>query len=116
VDGVEPDDVDDDYDSSDEDRPLLPHEREDVLAEIEEVVMFRALLEPRGIRGIAIECDDCAETHYLGWDLLDANLRHLLDEGRMRIHEPAYDPDPADYVSWDYAQGYADATLADDEG
>ncbi|MDQ1703036.1 MAG: hypothetical protein QOF57_2288, partial [Frankiaceae bacterium] len=35
----------------------------------------------------------------------------LLDDGRMRVHEPAYDPDPATYVSWDYARGYADAVL-----
>lgn len=24
------------------------------------------------------------------------------------MHEPAYDPDPDHYVSWDYARGYAD--------
>ena len=94
-----------------EDRPLLPHEREDVLAEIEELSQFRALLEPKGVRGIAVDCDDCGETHYLGWELLVENLRHLLDDGRMRVHEPAFDPDPDDYVTWDYARGYADAVL-----
>ncbi|MDX6285540.1 MAG: hypothetical protein QOG53_1025 [Frankiales bacterium] len=94
-----------------EDRPLLPHEREDVLAEIEELSQFRALLEPKGVRGIAVDCDDCGETHYLSWDLLVENLRHLLDDGRMRVHEPAFDPNPDDYVSWDYARGYADAVL-----
>jgi uncharacterized protein DUF5319 len=98
-----------------EERPLLPHEREDVLAEIEEIATFQALLEGRGIRGIAVDCEDCGEAHYFGWDLLVANLRHLLDAGRMRVHEPAYDPDPDDYVSWDYARGYADAVLALDE-
>jgi hypothetical protein len=91
--------------------PLLPHERADVLDEIEELASFRALLEPRAIRGLSVDCEDCGETHYLGWDLLVENLRHLLDDGRMRVHEPAYDPDPADYVSWDYARGYADAVL-----
>jgi hypothetical protein len=98
-------------DDDDEDRPLLPHEREDVLAEIEELSQFRALLEPKGVRGIAVDCDDCGETHYLGWDLLVENLRHLLDDGRMRVHEPAFDPNPDDYVTWDYARGYADAVL-----
>ena len=98
-------------DDDEEDRPLLPHEREDVLAEIEELSQFRALLEPKGVRGIAVDCDDCGETHYLGWDLLVENLRHLLDDGRMRVHEPAFDPNPDDYVTWDYARGYADAVL-----
>ena len=35
-------------------------------------------------------------------------LRHLLDSGRPRVHEPAYDPDPDRYVTWEYARGYAD--------
>ena len=96
-------------------RPLLPHEREDVLAELEDLATYRALLEHRGIRGIAVDCADCGEMHYLGWDLLDGNLRQLLDEGHMHVHEPAYDPDPADYVSWDYARGFADGVLTADE-
>src|SRR5207244_2268119 len=37
-----------------------------------------------------------------------APLRHLLDSGRPRVHEPAYDPDPDHYVTWEYARGYAD--------
>jgi hypothetical protein len=24
------------------------------------------------------------------------------------VHEPAFDPDPNDYVSWDYARGFLD--------
>ena len=24
------------------------------------------------------------------------------------MHEPAYDPDPDHYVTWEYARGYAD--------
>ena len=55
-----------------------------------------------------IECEDCHEPHYFDWDLLRGNLRHLLDSGRPRVHEPAYDPDPDHYVTWDYARGYAD--------
>jgi uncharacterized protein DUF5319 len=106
---------DDEFADEAEDRPLLPEEREDVLAELEDLETFRVLLEPRGTRGLAIDCEDCGELHYLSWDLLIANLRHLLDSGEMRVHEPAYDPDPADYVSWDYARGYADAVLDADE-
>jgi len=47
---------------------------------------------------------------------LRGNLRHLLSNGRPRVHEPAYDPDPDHYVSWEYARGYADGvhdTLAE---
>jgi hypothetical protein len=46
-----------------------------------------------------------------------ANLRHLLTVGQTRVHEPAFNPDPGDYVSWDYARGYADGvmTTVDDE-
>jgi len=26
-----------------------------------------------------VDCEDCQEPHYFGWDLLHGNLRHLLD-------------------------------------
>jgi hypothetical protein len=91
--------------------PLSPDEREDVLADLSDLEVYRALLEPRGVRGLVVDCEDCAEPHYFGWDLLRANLRHLLDEGQTRVHEPAFSPDPAEYVSWDYARGYADGAL-----
>ena len=41
------------------------------------------------------------------------SLQQLLDEGQMRPHEPAFDPDPANYVTWEYCRGYADAVLSD---
>jgi hypothetical protein len=66
------------------------------------------LLAPVGIRGLVIDCEDCHEPHYFDWDLLGSNLRHLLDSGRPRVHEPAYDPDPEHYVTWEYARGYTD--------
>jgi hypothetical protein len=91
--------------------PLSPDEREDVLSDLSDLEVYRALLEPRGVRGLVVDCDDCDEPHYFGWDLLRANLRHLLDEGQTRVHEPAFSPDPVDYVSWDYARGYADGAL-----
>ena len=45
------------------------------------------------------------------FDDYPARFRALLGEGRAHVHEPAYAPDPADYVSWDYARGYVDAVL-----
>jgi Family of unknown function (DUF5319) len=87
--------------------PLSVHEREEVLAELGDLDVFRTLLEPRGYRGL-VDCEGCAEPHFFDWDLLTGNLRHLLDEGRTRVHEPAFAPDPSCYVSWDYARGYAD--------
>lgn len=95
--------------------PLSSAEREEVLAELEDVEVFSALLEPRGVRGLVVECGDCHEPHYFGWALLRANLGQLLDLGVGRVHEPAYAPDPADYVSWDYAHGFADGVLSGDE-
>ena len=85
------------------DTPLTPTEREDVLADIEDLDVFQALLAPRGLRGIVVECVDCGESHFFGWDLMRSNLRHLLEVGRTRVHEPAYNPDPARYVTWEYA-------------
>jgi len=95
----------------DDDEPLSPTEREEVLADLEDLEVFRALLEPRGIRGLVVDCDDCREPHYFNWELLHGNLRHLLDEGQTRVHEPAFSPDPTQYVSWDYARGFADGVL-----
>lgn len=98
------------------DPPLLPAEREDVLEDLEDLEVFEALLVPRGVRGLVVDCADCDQAHYFAWDLLRANLRHLLDRGTTRVHEPAFAPDPSAYVSWDYARGYADASLDADDG
>ncbi|WP_322759520.1 DUF5319 domain-containing protein [Frankia sp. Cr2] len=95
--------------------PLSPHEREEILAELGDLDVFRTLLEPRGYRGLVVDCEGCAEPHFFDWDLLTGNLRHLLDEGRTRVHEPAYAPDPSSYVSWDYARGYADGVYETSE-
>ena len=91
--------------------PLAPDQREGVLGDLEDLEVFEALLAPRGVRGLVVDCRDCDEPHYFAWDLLRGNLRHLLDVGTTRVHEPAWSPDPDDYVSWDYARGYADASL-----
>lgn len=87
-------------------------ERADVLADLADLALYQLLLEPRGIRGIVVDCADCDEPHYHEWELLQASLRQLLQDGRMRPHEPAWEPDPSLYVSWEYCRGYADAMLA----
>ena len=92
--------------------PLTDEEREDVLADLTELQSFRAILAPQGVDGITVDCGDCGEQHFFGWDLMASNLRALLGEGRTHVHEPAYAPDPDAYVSWDYARGYNDAVQA----
>lgn len=91
--------------------PLSPQEREDALNDLEDLEIFRVLLENNGVRGVVVECLDCQEAHYVGWDLMQANLRHLLDAGATRVHEPPFEPDPHDYVTWEYARGYADGVM-----
>jgi len=88
--------------------PLSPQEREDVLADLADLEIYQTLLEPQGVRGLVVDCEDCRQAHYFSWDLLRGNLRQLLDAGQTRVHEPAYNPDPSHYVSWEYARGYAD--------
>ncbi len=90
-------------------QPLTDDERRDVLADLAELTEFRATLSVQGVDGIVVDCGDCGEQHYFGWDLMAANLRALLGEGRTHVHEPAFAPDPDSYVSWDYARGYTDA-------
>lgn len=96
----------DDYEPA---HPLSDDERADVLADLAELAEFRTTLDPQGIEGIAVECGDCGEQHFFAWDLMAANLRALLGEGRTHVHEPAFAPARDAYVSWDYARGYADA-------
>jgi Family of unknown function (DUF5319) len=98
--------------------PLSDEERSDVEEDLVNLEVYEALLGPSGVRGLVIDCEDCREPHFFDWALLRANLRHLLDSGRPRVHEPAFDPDPDHYVTWEYARGYADGvhdTLLDDE-
>lgn len=106
-----PSPVEDDID----DPPLTAEEREDVVTDLADLEGFRALLEPRDVLGISVECADCGEQHYMDWDLIVGNLRSLLAVGHTRVHEPAYSPDPRRYVSWDYARGYSDGVLEADD-
>ena len=103
-------------DQDEEATPLGPAERDDVLADLADLEVFRALLEPLGVRGLTVDCGDCGKTHYIDWELLHGNLRNLLDEGLPRVHEPALAPDPVAYVSWEYARGYVDGVIDSEEG
>ncbi|TCP49417.1 hypothetical protein EV191_109239 [Tamaricihabitans halophyticus] len=87
-------------------------ERAELLADLADLAVYQTLLEPRGMRGIVVDCGECAEPHFHDWSLLRASLEQLLDNGYMRPHEPAFDPDPANYVSWDYCRGFADGVTA----
>jgi hypothetical protein len=91
--------------------PLSPQDREEILDDIEDLEVFQTLLEPRGVRGLLVDCVECEEQHYFEWELLRSNLRHVLDVGGIRVHEPAFQPDPTCYVTWDYAQGFVDGVM-----
>lgn len=92
--------------------PMSEQERADLLADLADLAVFQELLEPRGYRGIVVECAECDDQHYHEWHLLRASLGQLLADGRMRPHEPAYAPDPHEYLTWDYCHGYADGVRA----
>ncbi|GAA3461137.1 hypothetical protein GCM10018963_31500 [Saccharothrix longispora] len=87
-------------------------ERAELVGDLSDLAVYQALLEPRAVRGIVVDCGECQEPHYHDWALLRSSLEQLLADGRMRPHEPAYDPDPAAYVSWEYCRGYADGVTA----
>jgi hypothetical protein len=59
-----------------------------------------------------VDCAECQEPHYHDWALLRASLEQLLNDGRMRPHEPAFDPNPSAYVSWEYCRGFTDGITA----
>jgi Family of unknown function (DUF5319) len=92
--------------------PITEDERAELIADLADLAVYERLLRPRGTRGVVVECAECQFPHYHDWALLRASLEQLLQDGRMRPHEPAFDPNPADYVSWEYCKGYADGATA----
>jgi hypothetical protein len=88
-------------DIGDEDREAL---RQDLV----DVRTLKSVLGSRGIKGVVVWCPDCEDDHYLGWDLLAENLQQILQSGQPPVHEPAWEPDPEEYVTWDYARGFLD--------
>lgn len=101
-------------DDGDPVEPLLAEERMAIEEDLTDLTVYEALLGPRGVRGLVIHCEDCEVDHFHDWDMLRANLLQLLFDGSVRPHEPAFDPKPEDYVSWDYCRGFADAMLSND--
>ncbi|WP_170155811.1 DUF5319 domain-containing protein [Umezawaea tangerina] len=94
---------------------LGDEERAELVGDLSDLAVYQALLEPGGVRGIVVDCGECEEPHFHDWALLRASLEQLLHDGRMRPHEPAYDPDPSSYVTWEYCRGYADGVTASEE-
>lgn len=92
----------------DGEEPLDADERDALQQDLVDVQVLKEILGTKGIRGVVFYCPDCDEDHYLAWDLLAGNLQELLKEGESPVHEPAFNPDPNDYVSWDYARGFLD--------
>lgn len=95
---------------SDEERPepLTDQERHTIEADLERLAFFSQILSPRGIRGIVFFCEDCEDHHFYDWEILAANMRAMLAGELSPVHEPGAEPIPEQYVSWDYALGYAD--------
>lgn len=89
-------------------QPLDADEREALQQDLVDVQVLKEILGSKGIRGVVFYCPDCDEDHFLAWDLLAGNLQELLAAGESPVHEPAFNPDPNDYVSWDYARGFLD--------
>lgn len=100
--------------SDDHGEPMSDDERSELLADLADLGIYQELLEPRGVRGIVVDCVDCEEPHFHEWHLLRASLEQLLGDGKMRPHEPAFAPNPMDYVSWDYCRGFADGIGANE--
>ena len=78
--------------------PFSAQERAELLADLRDLGVYQALLEQRAVRGVVVDCAECQEPHYHDWALLRASLEQLLNDGRMRPHEPAFDPNPSAYV------------------
>jgi Family of unknown function (DUF5319) len=91
-----------------EEEPLNEEERDLVRRDLVDVESLKELLGPKGVRGVVFFCTDCEEDHFLQWDLLSGNLKELLEAGESPVHEPAFNPNPDEYVTWDYARGFLD--------
>lgn len=88
--------------------PIDDVERDAVRRDLVDIRTLRAVLASKGIRGVVVWCPDCEVDHFLEWDLLANNLLQILDDGEPPVHEPAWNPNPDEYVTWDYARGFLD--------
>ncbi|GAB3296198.1 DUF5319 family protein [Epidermidibacterium keratini] len=91
--------------------PLDDEAKRMVLEDLHDLDEFQSLLEPRGVRGICMECAGCEEMHYYEWEIMRSNLLNMLAHHQAHVHEPPFNPKPEEFVSWDYANGYADAVI-----
>lgn len=99
----------DDFDDDEvEPLPLDRREAASVRRDLDDLAAFKERFQPEGFKGVSLFCQDCVEEHYYSWDMLENNLKALLEDGETPVHEPAYDPQPDEYVDWEYAQGYLD--------
>lgn len=110
----EPDDFDsyDEYDDGPDEfdtEPLDAHESVLVQQDLVDLEDFESTFSAEGYRGVAVWCHDCAADHFYPWDMLRENLTMLLETGETPVHEPAFQPNPDEYVPWEYARGYVDA-------
>ncbi|MFI6320750.1 DUF5319 domain-containing protein [Nonomuraea sp. NPDC050556] len=99
----------------DDAEPLTAAERDEAITDLADVEVFRSLLEPQGVLGLVLDCPECGEQHFFDWELLRGNLRQMIEKGLPQVHEPAFHPDPTDYVSWEYARGYVDGVIDTEE-
>lgn len=104
---------DDFFDDFDDFEDIDEDEKEALQRDLLDVRTLKRVLGSRGIKGVVVFCPDCEIDHFLGWDLLAGNLEQMLDEGDPPVHEPAWDPNPNEYVTWDYARGFLDGFETD---
>jgi hypothetical protein len=111
------DEFDDEFDEAFDDEgddggehpmPLDRREAARVRRDLDDLAAFRRTFEPQGFKGVSLFCQDCVEEHFYGWQMLEHNLRALLESGETPVHEPAFDPRPEEYIDWEYALGYLD--------
>lgn len=91
-----------------DEQPLDEEDREQLRQDLLDVDLLMEMLGSKGIKGAVFFCPDCGEDHFLTWELMKGNLESMLEQGSSPIHEPAFAPDPDEYVSWDFARGYLD--------
>ncbi|QNP91913.1 MULTISPECIES: DUF5319 domain-containing protein [Corynebacterium] len=89
--------------------PVTEEEKVGLRQDLKFVREFRKLLEPRHVRGITMFCEECDEPHFYDWNIIESNITLMLEDQPMPVHEPLVQPNPHDYVTWDYCLGYTDA-------
>ncbi|MGH2732400.1 MAG: DUF5319 family protein [Actinomycetota bacterium] len=100
--------IDEPEDHEDNSGEIDEEERHALEQDLVDVKTLKAVLRSRGIKGVVVYCPDCEDDHFLDWDLLADNLQQILETGQPPVHEPAWEPDPDEYVTWDYALGFLD--------